>query len=486
MKKKSGNKPDLGTAPIGKLLFSLAIPCITAQIINVLYNIVDRMYIGHIPEVGNAALTGVGVTMPLITAISAFAALVCMGAAPRSAIFLGRNDKETSERILSGSFSLLVVIAIVLTAVVEIFGQNLLLGFGASEATLPYAWSYIQIYALGTIFVQIALGLNAFINAQGYSTWGMATVCIGAILNIVLDPIFIFGFGMGVRGAALATILSQGVSAVFVLWFLCSKFSYLHIQKKYLRLDFRILGPCLALGLSPFIMQITESLLTISFNTSLARYGGDLAVGAMTILASVMQFAVLPLQGLCQGGQPILSFNFGAGNKERVLKTFKLLLISCVTYSMLMCLFCELFPQVMASIFTPNQELIDYTSWALRIYIAGVGIFGLQIACQQTFVSLGNAKTSLFLAVFRKIILLIPLIYILPLILPDKVTAVFLAEPISDIVAALTTTFMFYRYAKTKLPALLEANKSTAQAAAAAQKADELHHEELEQAGVQV
>ncbi len=475
MKKNKSAKPDLGTAPVGRLLFSLAIPCITAQIINVLYNIVDRMYIGHIPNVGYAALTGLGVTMPLITTVSAFAALVCMGAAPRAAIFLGRNDKETSERILSGSFTLLVIIALILTVIVELFGQNLLVAFGASETTLPYAWSYIRIYAIGTIFVQVALGLNAFINAQGYSVWGMATVCIGALLNIVLDPIFIFMFNMGVQGAALATIISQGVSAIFVLWFLNSKNSYLHIQKQFMRLDFRILGPCLALGLSPFIMQITESLLTISFNTSLMRYGGDLAVGSMTILSSIMQFAVLPLQGLCQGGQPILSYNFGAGNKDRVLHTFKLLLTCCLTYSISMCLLCEIAPGMMARMFTSTPELIEYTSWALRIYIAGICIFGMQIACQQTFVSLGNAKTSLFLAIFRKIILLIPLIYILPMFIPNKVFAVFLAEPVSDVVASITTAFMFYRYAKHKLPALIAANKATADAAKADEEAEVAH-----------
>lgn len=475
MKSESAQKPDLGTAPIGKLLLKFAVPCITAQVINVLYNIVDRMYIGHIPGTGPAALTGVGVTMPLITAVSAFAALICMGSAPRSSIFLGQNDKKTAEKIMNQSLVLLIGVAIILTAIVEMFGQNLLLAFGASQDTLPYAWSYIQIYALGTLFVQISLGMNAFINSQGYAKWGMITVCIGALLNIVLDPIFIFGLGMGVRGAALATIISQCVSALFVLWFLRSKRSYLHINKQYFRLSWVIIAPCLALGLSPFIMQITESLLTIAFNSSLLRYGGDIAVGSMTILASVMQFALLPLSGLTQGAQPILSYNFGAGNKERIVKAFRLLLICCLIYSTSLWALCECFPKIVAMLFTDNADLLNYTQWSMRIYIFGVAIFGMQIACQQTFVALGNAKASLFLAIFRKIILLIPLIYILPLFIENKVLGVFLAEPVSDIVAAITTAIVFYFYQKNKLPALLEANikkreaqETTAKAAAKA------------------
>lgn len=470
MKSESAQKPDLGTAPIGKLLLKFAIPCITAQVINVLYNIVDRMYIGHIPGTGSAALTGVGVTMPLITAISAFAALICMGSAPRSSIFLGQNDKTTAEKILNQSLVLLVIVAIILTAIVELFGQNLLLAFGASQDTLPYAWSYIQIYALGTLFVQVSLGMNAFINSQGYAKWGMLTVSIGALLNIVLDPIFIFALGMGVRGAAFATIISQCVSALFVVWFLNSKLSYLHINKQYFKLSWLIIAPCLALGLSPFIMQITESLLTIAFNSSLLRYGGDIAVGSMTILASVMQFALLPLSGLTQGAQPILSYNFGAGNKERIDKAFRLLLVCCLIYSISLWTLCEFFPKTVAMLFTSNEELLNFTEWSMRIYIFGTAIFGMQIACQQTFVALGNAKASLFLAVFRKIILLIPLIFILPLLIENKVVAVFLAEPVSDIIAAITTATVFYFYHKNKLPALLEANRKKLAAQNAAEK----------------
>ncbi len=448
-------QPDLGTAPIGPLLVKLALPCIVAQVINVLYNIVDRMYIGHITGTGTLALTGVGVTMPLITAITAFSALVCMGSAPRASIFLGRQDKEMAEKILSASACLLVFTAVVLTLVIEWFGPTLLTWFGASEATLPYAWDYIRIYGLGTLFVQISIGLNAFINSQGYSSWGMGTVLVGAISNIILDPIFIFGFQMGVQGAAIATILSQGVSALFVLWFLSSKYSYLHLKRKEFRLNFKILGPCLALGFSPFIMQITDSLLIMSFNSSLLAYGGDLAVGSMTILNSVNQFAMLPLMGLAQGAQPILSYNLGAIKLDRIVKTFKMLLISCVVYAWIFWGACQLAPQFFAHIFTSSPELIDYTSWSLRLFIFGCGFLGIQVACQQTFVALGNAKTSVFLAFLRKIFLLIPFIYLFPLFFENKVMAIFLAEPVADILSGTTSGILFYRYMK-RLPQLVK------------------------------
>lgn len=455
------NQPDLGSARLGPLLVKLALPCIVAQVINVLYNIVDRMYIGHITGTGTLALTGVGVTMPLITAVSAFSALMCMGSAPRASIFLGRQDKEMAEKILSSSACLLVITAVILTVVIECFGPTLLIWFGASEATLPYAWDYIRIYGLGTLFVQISIGLNAFINSQGYSTWGMGTVLVGAICNIVLDPIFIFVFQLGVKGAALATILSQGVSAGFVLWFLSSNHSYLHLKWKDFQLNFKILAPCLALGFSPFVMQITDSLLIMSFNSSLLAYGGDLAVGSMTILNSVNQFAMLPLIGLSQGAQPILSYNLGAGKLERIVKTFKMLLVSCVVYAWTFWAACELFPQFFAHIFTSSPELIEYTSWSLRIFIFGCGFLGIQVACQQTFVALGNAMTSVFLACLRKIFLLIPFIYLFPLFLGDKAMAVFLAEPVADILSGTTAGILFYRYLK-DLPQLIQNKQALA------------------------
>ena len=436
---------DLGSGSVGRLLFKLAVPAIVAQVINVLYNMVDRMYIGHLPEIGETALTGVGVCFPLITAISAFAALVSMGGAPRASIFLGRGDKETAEKILGNCATALVVVGVALTAVFFAFGYQLLGLFGASSQTIGYAWQYFSIYLVGTIFVQASLGLNAFINAQGYTMVGMLTVVIGAVLNIILDPILMFGFDMGVAGAALATIISQAVSAAFTVWFLCSKRSYLRLKASNLRLVGKILWPSIALGLSPFVMQLTESVISICFNTQLQIYGGDIAVGAMTILSSVMQFAMLPLQGLTQGAQPITSFNFGAGKMDRVVKAFRILLISCLTYATALWAICEFAPQLVISIFTPADGALGvYTRSALRIYMAASLLFGAQIACQQTFVALGKAGISLFLAVLRKIILLVPLIFLLPRVLPiAQDTAVFLAEPVADTLAVITTCTMF-------------------------------------------
>ena len=436
---------DLGSGSVGRLLFKLAVPAIVAQVINVLYNMVDRMYIGHLPEIGETALTGVGVCFPLITAISAFAALVSMGGAPRASIFLGRGDKETAEKILGNCATALVVVGVALTAVFFAFGYQLLGLFGASSQTIGYAWQYFSIYLVGTIFVQASLGLNAFINAQGYTMVGMLTVVIGAVLNIILDPILMFGFDMGVAGAALATIISQAVSAAFTVWFLCSRRSYLRLKASNLRLVGKILWPSIALGLSPFVMQLTESVISICFNTQLQIYGGDIAVGAMTILSSVMQFAMLPLQGLTQGAQPITSFNFGAGKMDRVVKAFRILLISCLTYATALWAICEFAPQLVIGIFTPADGALGvYTRSALRIYMAASLLFGAQIACQQTFVALGKAGISLFLAVLRKIILLVPLIFLLPRVLPiAQDTAVFLAEPAADTLAVITTCTMF-------------------------------------------
>ena len=439
---------NLGQGSVGKLLFKLALPAIVAQIINVLYNMVDRMYIGHIEGIGDIALTGVGVTMPIIMAVSAFAALVSMGSAPRASIMMGRKKNDEAENILGNSFVLLIVIAIITTALILIFGWDLLLFFGASENTVQYGWSYLQIYACGTIFVQLTLGLNAFISAQGFSTEAMKTILIGAILNIILDPIFMFPLNMGVQGTALATILSQAVSCVWVILFLCGKKTSLKLKKKYMTLRPSVFLPCIALGLSPFIMQFTESVITVCFNTSLLKYGGDIAVGAMTILSSVMQFSMLPLQGMTQGSQPIVSYNYGAGNLDRVKKTFTYLLVSCMIYSTTLWAISVFTPQLFVSIFTDKPELAAYTQHALQIYMSTSCLFGAQIACQQTFIALGNAKTSVFLAVLRKIILLIPLIYILPNFFADQAIAVFMAEPVADFLAVCTTVTLFTIYFK--------------------------------------
>lgn len=449
MRQKEKKEANLGEDRIGGLLFKLALPAILAQVINLLYNLVDRMYIGHIAEVGSVALTGLGVTMPFIMCVSAFAALVSMGGAPRASIMMGRGNKEEAERILGNCTSMLVLVAVIVTMVSQIWGQDILLLFGASESTLPYAWAYMQIYSLGTIFVQLALGLNAFINAQGFARTGMLTVVIGAVCNIILDPIFIFGLHMGVRGAALATILSQGVSCVWIVRFLLGKVTTLRIRKGNLKIRPKTVGPCIALGVAPFIMQFTESVLNICFNTSLLKYGGDVAVGAMTILSSVMQMSMLPIQGLTQGAQPIIGFNYGAKKMDRVKKTFRLLLVSCVAFTAVIWLICMILPQAFILIFTDQAELIAFTKWAIRIYMAVSVIFGVQISCQQTFIALGNAKTSVFLALLRKVILLIPLIYILPAFMEDKLMAVFLAEPVADVIAVTTTSILFYRTYRT-------------------------------------
>lgn len=441
---KISREVDLGKEPIGHLLLVLAIPTIASQVINTLYNMVDRMYIGHIPEIGATALTGVGVSFPIIMIVSAFAALVGMGGAPQASIAMGRKDHDKAEKILGNCFTSLAVVAVILTIIVLAFKTPLLYLFGASSNTISYAEDYIEIYAVGTIFVQMTLGLNMFISAQGFSMISMLTVVIGAVTNIVLDPIFIFGFHMGVRGAAIATVLSQALSAVWAVKFLTGKNTVLHLKKKYMKIEWKIMAPCIALGVAPFIMQSTESILVLCFNSSLLKYGGDMAVGAMTILSSVMQFAMLPLQGLTQGGQPIISYNYGARNVERVKKGFKLLLIACLCYSTLMWAVTQLAPQLLVMIFTNDPELMELAVWALRIYMAGVLLMGAQIACQQTFIAFGNAKISTFLAIFRKIIVLIPLIYILPIFMRNKVLAVFMAEPIADIIAVCTTCIMFF------------------------------------------
>lgn len=443
MKLKMSREVDLGKEPIGHLLLILALPSITSQVVNALYNMVDRMYIGHIPEIGSAALTGAGVCFPLIMIISAFAYLLGMGGAPRASICMGRKDNKGAEQILGNCFSSLIIVSVILTAIVLIFREPLLYLFGASENTIGYAMEYITIYAIGTIFVQITLGMNAFISAQGFSTISMMTVCIGAVTNIILDPIFIFLFDMGVAGAAWATILSQALSALWAIWFLAKGKSVLRLKKENLRIRMKILAPCIALGVAPFAMQATESVLVLCFNSSLLRYGGDLAVGAMTILSSVMQFAMLPLQGLTQGGQPIISYNYGAMQAQRVKKAFRLQTIACFTYSALLWAAVELFPSLFVAIFTNEPQLTEITVWALRIYMGAIILMGIQVSCQQTFIAFGNSKISAFLAVFRKIIVLIPLIFILPLFMQDDVLAVFLAEPIADTIAVLTTATLF-------------------------------------------
>lgn len=439
----NSNTQAMETERVPKLLAQLAIPAVVAQVINLLYNIVDRIYIGHIPDIGASALTGVGLFTPILMLLNAFAMLAGSGGAPRAAIAMGQQDQKGAEKTMGNCFALLLMLAVVLTTTGYIFAPQLLRMFGASDVTLPYAVAYARIYILGSVFVLLVMGMNPFITTQGFAKISMLTTVIGAVINIILDPIFIFALGMGVRGAALATVLSQAVGAVWILRFLSGKKTILHLRKENVRLEKDVIMPCLALGISTFVMLSTESILSISFTSSLARYGGDIAVGAMTIITSISQLVSMPLQGICQGGQPIISYNYGAHNEKRVKEAFFTQFKVCVSFSVACWIIILLVPQIFAGMFSGNAELVQYTSWALRIYMAGIFSQGFQICCQQSFVALGQAKISLFLACLRKLILLIPLIFLLPVFLENKVFAVFLAEPVSDILAATVTTIVF-------------------------------------------
>ena len=438
------DKEFLGKEPIGKLLLKLALPTVAAQLINMLYNIVDRIYIGHIPEIGADALTGVGVCMPLIMMVSAFAALVGFGGSPRASIAMGKKDNDSAEKILGNCFTTQILISFVLTAVLLIWNRDLLMAFGASENTISYGTRYMNIYSVGTIFVQLTLGMNAFITAQGFAKTGMLSVLIGAVSNIVLDPIFIFGFNMDVQGAALATIISQALSCIWVVSFLFGKKTILRIRKENMRLSASVILPCLALGTSTFIMQASESVISICFNSSLQKFGGDIAVGAMTILTSVMQFAMLPLQGLGQGAQPIISYNYGAGSARRVKDAFKLLLKISLGYALFLWAMVMLLPGGFVRMFTSDLKLIEFTKTALRVYLAALFMMGIQMACQMTFNSLGRAVESIIVAIMRKFVLLLPLIFVLPQIFKSGQTmAVYLAEPIADFLAVSFTIVLF-------------------------------------------
>ena len=436
----------LADVPVPRAFCKLALPAIAAQLINILYNLVDKMFIGRIPDVGKQALAGVGVTAPVILAISAFAALVSMGGAPKASIFMGRGDNEQAEKVMGSCTWLLIMLSVVLTGIMMIFGKSILLVFGASEDTITYAADYMNIYCLGTLFTQLTLGLNAFITAQGKTLISMCNAAVGAAANIVLDAVFINGIGMGVKGAALATVISQGVSACFVIRYLITSKSSLHLHLRNIRFDGQLIWPCILLGTSPALMQLTENMVAISFNTSLQRYGGDMAVASMSILTSVMQFVMLLLPGLVQGAQPLLSYNLGARNISRVKKTYRLLLICCISGSFLIWLLCMTMPAAVASIFTSDTALIVYTNTSMRVYLAMLFIYGIQVACQYSFVALDQAPKAIFLTIWRKIIILIPLIFILPHFTPDAVMGVYLAEPIADTIAVCTTAPMFYFY----------------------------------------
>ena len=440
----------LGTAPLGKLIFQLALPGILAQLINVLYNMVDRMYIGHMPETGSTALTGLGVCLPILVLISAFSSLVGSGGAPLAAIELGKGNKDKAEKILGNAATMLIACSVVLTLVFGIFKEPILYAFGASGETIGFALDYLNIYLVGTIAVQLALGLNIYISGQGNAKIAMVSVLIGAVLNIILDPIFIFGLDMGVKGAALATVISQTISAIWVVRFLLSKQSVIRIKVENMKPDLKIIGSVCALGISPFVMQSTEALVTIVLNNGLQSYGGDLYVGSLTILQSVMQLIVVPVNGLTQGVQPVISYNYGAGNFERVKKTFKTVLIADLAVTVIACLLTQFIPGVFAAAFTDEAALIALVKEVMPIFFAGIWIFGVQMACQSAFMGMGQAVVSLFLALLRKIILLIPLALILPYFF--DVQGIYYAEPVADIVAAITTGTVFLVMKKKLLP----------------------------------
>lgn len=443
---KEQKKQDMGTGSVKKLMLKMAIPALIAQVVNLLYNIVDRIYIGHIPEIGASALTGVGLFAPILMLLTAFAMLAGSGGAPRAAIAMGRGEKENAEKIMGNCLTMLLILAVVLTAVLYAAAPALLRFFGASEVTLPYAVTYAQIYILGSVFVLIVMGMNAFLNTQGFAKISMLTTVIGAAVNIVLDPILIFALDMGVAGAAIATVVSQGIGALWILRFLTGKKTILKLKLSDMRLQSGVILPCLGLGVSSFVMISTESILSISFTSSLARYGGDIAVGAMTVLTSINQLVTMPLSGICHGGQPVISYNYGAGKLKRVKEAFFCQFGICVAYTMCFWLMVLLLPDKLAGIFTNDTALVEYTAWALRIFLACGFSVGFQISCQQAFVALGQAKISLFMACLRKLILLIPLIFVLPLFVQEKTFAVFLAEPVSDLIAAAATTTAFFLF----------------------------------------
>lgn len=433
----------LGTEPVGRLLFKLSVPTVIAQVINMMYNLVDRVFIGHIPGEGSLALTGVGVCMPLILLVSALAALVSSGGAPRASIYMGRNENEYAEKILGGCFTLQILVSAVFTFVLLLWNEEMLLAFGASERTVEYATAYMNIYAAGTVFVQLTLGMSAFISCQGFTKVSMCSVVIGAVLNIALDPLFIFIMGMGVKGAALATVISQFASCIWVMTFITGKRTVLRLRRSNMRLSPKVILPCIALGTAVFIMQASEGVISICFNSSLLNYGGDTAVGTMTIMTSVMMFAMLPLQGIGQGAQPVISYNYGAGNRGRVKKAFRLLITVSIIYAVLLHLAIMLVPKAFVAVFTTDRELIEFASPMMRIYFAGLALMGVQTACQLTLTALGKAVSSIIVAVVRKFVLLIPLIYILPHVMADRTMAVYMSEPAADVIAVSFTAVLF-------------------------------------------
>ncbi len=430
----------LGTAPMLPLIFKMSIPAVAAQIVNLLYNIIDRIYIGHIPEIGTDALAGVGVTTSIVILVTAFSSIVGGGGAPLAAISLGQGNRRRAEEILGNGFFLLLCFTVVIMACTYAFMEPILLATGASEVTLPYAIDYLWVYLLGTIFVQVATGLNTFISAQGRPAIAMWSVIIGAFLNLILDPIFIFLFDMGVKGAAVATVISQACSAIWILKFLTSKEASLPIVKQYLKPRKEIIFSVVGLGLSPFVMASTESLVGFVLNGTLKNFG-DIYVSALAIMQSAMMFVGVPIVGLSQGFVPIMSYNYGHGFKERVKECCKIVTLVMFSFNLVLVLFMILFPKLVATVFTSDPKLIETVAHSMPYFLIGMTIFGLQRAFQTMFVALGQAKISIFIALLRKVFLLVPLALILPRWF--GVNGVFIAESFSDGFAAICCTALF-------------------------------------------
>lgn len=448
---RTDEKSRLGTAPLRGLIFSMALPTVAAQLVNLLYNIVDRIYVGHIPGEGTMALAGLGITFPVLILITAFSNLVGMGGSNRASIAMGRGDYDQAERILGNCVTLILALSVILGAGFLAVKTPLLRVFGASEATLPYANSYLTIYLLGTIFVMATLGLNNFITNQGFAKTSMVTTCIGAALNIVLDPVFIFVFGMGVEGAAIATVISQAVSALWVVLFFRGKRSVLRIRLKNLIPSRKVMGAIISLGISPFVMSATECLIQLTFNQGMVKYGNDLYVSLMSIMFSVNQGVWMPMQGFAQGVQPIIGYNYGAGNYRRVWKSFYTMLAVCLGFSVVIVGSVVIWPELYLGLFTTQTELIELGRTPLRVFMFGMIFIGAQSACQQTFLGLGQAKISVFIAMLRKVLLLWPLALLLPRLWNLGVWGLYLAEPISDIISVTTCTILFFLKARKEL-----------------------------------
>lgn len=425
---------DFSQGSVAKNILSIALPMTLAQLINVLYSVIDRMYIGRIPEAATLALTGIGLTLPIVSMIMAFSFLFSTGGAPLCSIARGEGNDAKAEQIMGTSMTMLVLIGAVLTVVLFIFKKPLLYLLGASDMTFPYANEYLSIYLIGTVFVMISLGMNSFINAQGFARMGMLTILIGAILNIILDPVFIFVLNMGVQGAALATIISQGVSAIWVVRFLSGKKAILRLKRSMLKPDLKLTGKICGLGLSGFIMSVTNSAVQMVCNTSLSAWGGDIYVAIMTVLNSVREIISMPVTGLTNGSQPVLGYNYGAKKYARVREGIRFISVIGIVYTLIVWGLVFAIPGTFIRLFNDDPQLLSAGIPALRLYFFGFFMMALQFCGQSVFVGLGKSKFAVFFSLLRKAVIVIPLTLILPYVGGLGINGIFLAEPISNFI----------------------------------------------------